>query len=509
MTATKPTALRVLVEPIPEALRFFDQWVNWRYEWKKERWAKVPLCPRTGAPASVSDRHTWGPFFEAHDRYLRGGVDGVGFVLTAEASVTGIDLDRCRDPRTGVVEPWADALVRELGSYAEVSPSGTGVKAFVRGTLKDRRGGKKGQVELYSEGRYFTVTGRRLEGVPAEVRQEQGLLRLLEERFLGAPTDGPTEDPDVTPMAGLTDEQVIDLATKRNGEKFARLWSGDVSGYPSASEADLALLAILGYWTRRDPARMERLFGESGLGKREKWARADYRQKTIRQALVGMVTRRTTSIQEQSGTSKTEHRCPAKAAEQPSEGQLPPGGGEEEAVGLAEAQVGAPSWQASFALARRLRKLADSRPERFEEAVRAFCRASGHDFEELWYAFLSCWDKVRLAEGDDVLTWALNAAKERPSRPSPLLGETYGLVASIAFHLADQAGKEPFWLPRERLAGLLSCSPMTVSRIITLLEKNKVIECVRAEYSFTEGRAKEYRFVGGQGGKSCSPGQEG
>ena len=73
-----------------------------------------------------------------------------------------------------------------------------------------------------------------------------------------------------------------------NGEKFLALWSGDTSGYPSHSEADLALCNLLAFWTAGDPQRMEELFSQSGLA-REKWRnRPDYRERTIRTAIRGV-----------------------------------------------------------------------------------------------------------------------------------------------------------------------------------------------------------------------------
>ena len=64
-----------------------------------------------------------------------------------------------------------------------------------------------------------------------------------------------------------------------NGAKFSRLWAGDTSDYSSPSEADLALLAMLLYWTDGDEDRARLLFEQSGLV-REKWTeRADYRRR--------------------------------------------------------------------------------------------------------------------------------------------------------------------------------------------------------------------------------------
>jgi hypothetical protein len=85
---------------------------------------------------------------------------------------------------------------------------------------------------------------------------------------------------------GLSDEEIIERAhAADNGEKFRRLWSGDTSGYGSASEADAALCSLLAFWTGPEPERIDSLFRRSGLC-REKWAeREDYRQRTIERAL--------------------------------------------------------------------------------------------------------------------------------------------------------------------------------------------------------------------------------
>jgi hypothetical protein len=70
------------------------------------------------------------------------------------------------------------------------------------------------------------------------------------------------------------------------GASIGRLWAGDTTHYPSASEADLALCAHLSFWTGRDPERIDRLFRSSGL-MRGKWERRDYRERTIGAAIEG------------------------------------------------------------------------------------------------------------------------------------------------------------------------------------------------------------------------------
>lgn len=90
----------------------------------------------------------------------------------------GIDLDSCRDPRTGKLTTWAQRIVDRLDTYTEVSPSKAGVKAFFLVPTEDNlRGGKfikEGHkdedhppaIEVYTSSRYFTVTGDVIVDVP-------------------------------------------------------------------------------------------------------------------------------------------------------------------------------------------------------------------------------------------------------------------------------------------------------------------------------------------------------
>lgn len=87
----------------------------------------------------------------------------------------------------------------------------------------------------------------------------------------------------------LEDEEIIKMATAAsNGLKFNQLWSGDISGYKSHSEADLALCQILAFWSGNNPDQIDRLFRQSGLY-RHKWdenrGSQTYGEKTIVKAI--------------------------------------------------------------------------------------------------------------------------------------------------------------------------------------------------------------------------------
>ncbi len=148
-----------------------------------------------------------------------------------------------------------------------------------------RRQNRKLGVEVYEAGRFFTLTGRRISGAPEQILPVD-LSPLCRGVF------GPQEDcavqtsPASRRTSTIFEEAIIDKAlAAANGARFARLWGGDASAYPTRSEADLALRAMLAYWSAGDPVRVEALFGPSGLA-REKWrTRPDYRERTIRPAI--------------------------------------------------------------------------------------------------------------------------------------------------------------------------------------------------------------------------------
>lgn len=109
--------------------------------------------------------------------------DGLGFVFPTDRSMFGVDLDGCRDPKTGKVAEWAREIILYLNSYSEVSPSLTGVKVFCLGRLPMDTGkkvslaveritaDKEPAIEAYDHGRYFAVTGMTLQGMPTEPQE--------------------------------------------------------------------------------------------------------------------------------------------------------------------------------------------------------------------------------------------------------------------------------------------------------------------------------------------------
>src|SRR5713101_3670524 len=151
---------------VPDDLRELDQWVVWRYETRNGRPTKVPYQV-TGELASSTNASTW-TFFESAmecwHRFPRRH-DGIGFVFSATDPYCGIDLDNCLDDQSNP-KTWAGPILGGFfDSYMEDSPSGRGVKIWVRAKLPGPGRSKKERgegIEIYDSGRYFTVTGREM-----------------------------------------------------------------------------------------------------------------------------------------------------------------------------------------------------------------------------------------------------------------------------------------------------------------------------------------------------------
>jgi primase-polymerase (primpol)-like protein len=297
-TVPEPTAL-------PAPLVSTPQWVCWREEQRDGKATKVPVEPGDGGFASATNPDTWRSF-EAAREHAAATDCGVGFVFTAIDRFVGVDLDDCRDPDSGTLDDPASEIVAQLDSYTEVSPSGTGVHVLAVGTLPEGRS-RHGTVEMYDDARFFTVTGEHVADTPATLkRRSDALVAVHDEYVQSEATDKAAEPAEsaATQVASASiatdsggtaveDQELLEKAkTAANGDKFQRLWRGSTAGYPSQSEADLALCCMLAFWTGGDAAQIDHLFRQSGL-MCEKWDEvhfadgATYGERTVERAIVG------------------------------------------------------------------------------------------------------------------------------------------------------------------------------------------------------------------------------
>ena len=156
-TVPNEQLLSVKAQSIPKELRVRPQWVVSKAVGAKPD--KVPYSARTGRRGSSTDLMTWSTFEEALEAHERGEFAGLGFMFSSGDPYTGIDLDNCVN-EDGQIALWALEIVRYFDSYTEFSVTGTGLHIIVRGDISNRR---KGDVEVYSSKRFFTMTGHVIE----------------------------------------------------------------------------------------------------------------------------------------------------------------------------------------------------------------------------------------------------------------------------------------------------------------------------------------------------------
>jgi hypothetical protein len=165
----KPIILRGNFGKLPPALaplRARPQWVVWRLTWRAGNWTKPPFrCDDTHRFASSSDPSTWSRYETAVAASAT--TDGITYVLTPDDPFAAVDIDHVRDPVTGTIEGWAQRLLDQAGhSYAEISPSGTGLRIWgtATGTEQHRKFElDTAALELFRRTRKpLTVTGLQL-----------------------------------------------------------------------------------------------------------------------------------------------------------------------------------------------------------------------------------------------------------------------------------------------------------------------------------------------------------
>lgn len=270
-----------MYEYIPQELKALPQWVNFVLTERpggNGKMNKQPINPATGELAKSNDPTTWASFDAAVANL--DCTNGIGFMFAdadAEHAYFGVDLDGCEDAIWGWQAGETDNIVAEfvegLQSYAEYSVSGHGIHIICRGVLP-AGGNRRGNVEMYGHGRFFTMTGN----VASEYREiADGTERIkpLHEKYIAAgKVPAAYTQPAVSDDVQMGAEDVIRQAeASRQGGLFRALLDGNwESFYSSQSEADIAFCNMLAFWTRRDERLMDQIFRKSGL-MREKWDR--------------------------------------------------------------------------------------------------------------------------------------------------------------------------------------------------------------------------------------------
>ncbi len=243
-------------ENIPPTLKQHPNWVAWGI---RDAPTKAPFTPTSllsgkPSPAKAGIRETWNSYNAAVECVRRELAQGIGYEFDG-TPLYGVDLDHVLD-ETGTLTPEAREIVDTLASYTEVSPSGTGLHIFVLAPGADiaRHRKKDHFLEIYNEGRYFTVTGN-VCGEIKPIATRTAELQSIHDRFLQPEHRTVSAVPSI-PFA----EQPRFLNTGLERDRvFRALWNGE-RRHGNESADDIALMNKLAYWCNADPETMIRAF---------------------------------------------------------------------------------------------------------------------------------------------------------------------------------------------------------------------------------------------------------
>jgi uncharacterized protein DUF5906 len=174
-------------EQIPPILHDLSTWICWRpsYDETSRKFKKLPISPHDGRALGATQKNAqhFATFDIAREYALTHDNVGVSFVFLAGGEFTGIDLDHCYVD--GALDPVAVNWLKFFPTYAEKSPSGTGLHIIIRGKLDRVVGGVPlpgapgVTVECYCANRHLTFTGESVNGVLDVVDCQTSLAKLL------------------------------------------------------------------------------------------------------------------------------------------------------------------------------------------------------------------------------------------------------------------------------------------------------------------------------------------
>lgn len=257
---------------IPDELKQLKNWCVWKFQERNGKKTKIPFNAETGEFAKSNDKSTWSNYETAVNAE---GVDGIGFFF--EPPYLGIDIDDIDDDLHRYQHgDKLDNIVNEFNeafkSYTEVSPSGNGLHIIVKGKIPGSRR-RKGNIEMYDSGRFFTMTGKRIGKYTNVTETSERVFKTIYDKYLPDNTvKYPTQNNYQQNIHNLSEIDVINEIYKSKQSKlFDDLMRGTYEPYyNSHSEADMALANILAFWCAKDYTQMDSIFRQSNLY-RDKW----------------------------------------------------------------------------------------------------------------------------------------------------------------------------------------------------------------------------------------------
>jgi RecA/RadA recombinase len=147
---------------VPDALKDLPAWLIWKFEENgSSKPRKVPFYAngtrRHGVQGRPEDRAQLVTFAEATRAAAKRNASGVGFAPHADFNIVALDFDNCITA-DGTIHPGVSEVLG--ASYAELSPSGKGIRALFAGQLGDLKAhGEPFGFETFSTKGFVTITG--------------------------------------------------------------------------------------------------------------------------------------------------------------------------------------------------------------------------------------------------------------------------------------------------------------------------------------------------------------
>jgi|GEM_PF-1784204 len=336
--------------PNPQAyaseMKEYNQWVLSCLKARLDgTYTKIP-CDENGHYCDCTDPNNCGSF-ETRFNICKENPDkfsGIGFSIYSSCPIKVIDFDHVYDPETGVWNQQVLEELKRLNTRVEWSPSHTGVHAlFMCSIMLESR--KKTQPdgtgrEMYFDKHYITVPAEVVEGFQSTINEvDPELIMQFRDKWFHDKKEAPVKTGIKTasnenlpfeipePIVNKPDRPLKDLFLSKDqvitlcrnapnglGEKFDRLFKGNISGYtnkkgePDESRADLAIAGMIAFHTS-DYWVIKEVIQESALWD-EKWQRKDYCERTIMKAIENSRWRKanqaTNTIATQSDTIESE-----------------------------------------------------------------------------------------------------------------------------------------------------------------------------------------------------------
>lgn len=265
-------------ENIPDELKREKRWCLYKIIQRDGKNTKLPLMPN-GKPAKSNDKTTWNSYEDCITSLNQNIGDGLGFMLGD--GYIGIDIDKVSDDifvysMDYHAKSMTADFLRGISTYAEISPSKTGLHFIGKGEVPGIRKRYK-NLEIYDKDRFFTITGNIIKDRDRnKVINIDSELKSLYEKYMPKINVINSENKRNQITTFLKDDQdILEKLFDRGyfsytGEDLRRIYYGNYESYfNSRSEADFFMLQRLLYYTA-DVEQSISFMENSGL-KREKW----------------------------------------------------------------------------------------------------------------------------------------------------------------------------------------------------------------------------------------------